>query len=118
MISEGWPEHKSQLHHDLLQYFSYRDELSIENGIIFKGERILIPESLRNSMKKKLHAGHTGINSCVRRARTYVFWPGMATKIRQYVENYNTCASLQAKQSMQPLSLHDVPERPWGNYSS
>ena len=37
----------------------------------------------------------------------------MATEIRQYVENCNTCASLQAKQSMQPLSFHDVPERPW-----
>ena len=70
VISEGWPEHKSQLHYDLSQYFSYRDELSIENGIIFKGDRILIPESLRNSMKEKIHAGHTGINSCLRRART------------------------------------------------
>ena len=45
VISELWPEHKSQLHHDLSQYFSYRDELSIENGIIFKEERILIRES-------------------------------------------------------------------------
>ena len=66
VISEGWPEQKSQLHHDLSQYFSYRDELSIENGIILKGERILTPESLRNTMKKKIHAGHTGINSCLR----------------------------------------------------
>ena len=37
VISERWPEQKSQLHHDLSQYFSYRDELSIENEIIFKG---------------------------------------------------------------------------------
>ena len=48
VISEGWPEHKSQFHHDVSHYFSYRDELSIENGIVFKGEIILIPESLRN----------------------------------------------------------------------
>ena len=63
VISEGWPEHKSQLHHDLSQHFSYRDEIPIENWTIFKGERVLIPESLRNSMKKKIHEGHTGINS-------------------------------------------------------
>ena len=64
-------------------------------------------------MKKKINDGHTGINLCLRRARTYVFWPGMATEIRQYVENCNTCASQQAKQSMLPLYLRDVPQRPW-----
>ena len=66
VIARGWPEHKSQ--QQLSQHFSYRDELSIENGIIYKEDRINIPESVRDSMKKNMHAAHTGINSCVRRA--------------------------------------------------
>lgn len=113
VISEGWPENKNQLQQHLSQYFNYRDELTIEDGLIFRGEKIVIPESLRKDMKKKVHAGHTGINSCLRRARTYIFWPGMSAEIRQYVENCNTCASLQAKQSAEPLKLHETPDRPW-----
>ena len=78
VIANGWPEHKSELSPNIAQYFNYRDELTIENGIIFRGQRIIIPKSLRADMKMKVHVGHTGINSCLRRARTYVFWPCMS----------------------------------------
>lgn len=113
VISEGWPDDKNNLLQHLSQYFQYRDELTIEDGIVFRGERIVIPASLRNDMKKKVHAGHTGINSCLRRARSYIYWPGMSAEIRQFVENCNVCASLQAKQPTQPLQLLETPERPW-----
>lgn len=113
VISRGWPEDKSSLNPLVTIFFSYRDELTIENGIIFRGERIVIPKSLRSDMKKRVHAGHTGINSCLRRARNYIFWPGMSGEIRQYVESCNTCASLQNKQPPQPLCHHSAPVRPW-----
>jgi len=64
-------------------------------------------------MKSKVHAGHTGINSCLRRARQYIFWPSMTAEIRQFVEACDTCASIQPRQPKQPLFLHDVPKRPW-----
>ena len=113
VIANGWPEHKSELSPNIAQYFNYRDELTIENGIIFRGQRIIIPKSLRADMKMKVHVGHTGINSCLRRARTYIFWPGMSDEIRQFVEKCPTCATFQAKQPEQPLLIHEIPERPY-----
>ena len=116
VIAHGWPESKSVLQNqDLNVYFSYRDELSLEDGIIYRGERFLIPKSLQAEMKEKIHAGHTGINSCLRRARTYLFWPGMSDEIRKYVENCNTCSSFQSKQSPEPLFMRKVPDHPWQN---
>ncbi|KAK2143023.1 hypothetical protein LSH36_886g00038 [Paralvinella palmiformis] len=47
----------------------------MENGIIVRDERIVIPSSLRKSTKEKVHTGHLGINACLRRAREILYWP-------------------------------------------
>ena len=113
IIAHGWPMDKHELDTDVAVYFNYRDELTMENGIILRGERIVIPKALQRDMKEKVHSGHIDVNASLRRARTYIFWPGMSAEIRQYVGNCNTCSSFQAKQPTQPLYLHPTPERPW-----
>ena len=64
-------------------------------------------------MKKRIHTGHMGINSCLRRARAYVYWPNMSSEIRQFIETCPTCSSFHNKQAPQPLYLHQIPSRPW-----
>ena len=44
-------------------YFLVRDELSAQDGLIFKGQRCVIPLSLRARIKEKLHGAHTGIQT-------------------------------------------------------
>ncbi|KAJ8050047.1 hypothetical protein HOLleu_03082 [Holothuria leucospilota] len=65
-------------------------------------------------MKEKIHAGHLGINSCLRRARELIFWPGMSSEIRQFIESCGICAAFSDKQASEPLFMHPVPSRPWG----
>ncbi|RUS68488.1 hypothetical protein EGW08_023750 [Elysia chlorotica] len=81
IILQGWPDLKSDLPSCVLPYFNYRDELTVQDGIILRGDRIVIPSSLRQDLKSKVHAGHHGINSCLRRARDLIFWPGMSNDI-------------------------------------
>ena len=64
-------------------------------------------------MKQKVHAGHLGINTCLRRARDLIFWPAMSRDIRHYVESCKTCAINMSKQSPEPVLLHEIPARPW-----
>ncbi len=45
IIITGWPENIKHVPKPIRPYWPYRDELSVENGIILKGGRILIPES-------------------------------------------------------------------------
>ena len=113
LTTKGWPAHKEQVPNNLRPYFCYRDELTVQDGIIIRGDRLVIPYAMRSEMKKKLHAGHTGINSCLRRARQYVFWPGMSNEVRQMIETCDTCNAIQPKQAKDTLFLHDVPQRPW-----
>jgi hypothetical protein len=93
VIMIGWPEEKEDLANNLRQYHTYRDELTMTDGVIYRSDRVIIPTSLRAEMKKKIHAGHLGINSCLRRARDIIFWPGMSAEIRQHVEACDTCAT-------------------------
>ena len=112
-ITTGWPEKLADLEPELKPYFSYRDELTLQDGLIVRGDRIVIPASMRLEVKRKVHAGHMGINSCIRRARDLVFWPGMSKEIQQYVEACETCARYASTQQPETLHLHPVPNRPW-----
>ena len=112
-ISNGWPEDKNQVHACVLPYFPFRDELTVQDGIIQRGERVVIPHSLRLDMKMKVHSGHPGINASLRRARERIYWPGMSKDIRNYVETCDTCATYGTKQAAQALQMHEVPSRPW-----
>ena len=90
-IKTCWPDTKQSLPAVLLPYFSYWDELTVQDGNVLRGDRVVIQLSLRNDMKQKVHAGHLGINTCLRRARDLIFWPAMSRDIRQYVESCETC---------------------------
>ncbi len=37
VIYHGWPETQKDISRELREYWSYRDELAMENGIIYKG---------------------------------------------------------------------------------
>ena len=46
-ISNGWPTLHKQAHPILHDYWNYRDELSINNGILTKNQKIIIPKTLQ-----------------------------------------------------------------------
>ena len=44
IILQGWPEEKKLLTLQCQDYFPYREELAINNGLVFKGHRVIVPE--------------------------------------------------------------------------
>ena len=46
-ISTGWPAKRSQIPVFLHPYWNFRDELTIESGILMKNSKVLIPETLK-----------------------------------------------------------------------
>ena len=47
VIINGSPATRQELHTNILPYFHIRDELAAQNGIIFRGDRCIIPKALR-----------------------------------------------------------------------
>ena len=52
----GWPEDKSQVPNSAVSYYNVRDELTVQNGVIFRGERMVTPKSLRRDLLQPIHA--------------------------------------------------------------
>ncbi|XP_054709030.1 uncharacterized protein K02A2.6-like [Uloborus diversus] len=113
MITKGWPEDKIDVPPNIRNYFDYRDEIGIQEGVVVRGERIVIPKAMRREMKDKIHLGHQGINSCLRRARELIFWPGMSSEIRQFISGCHTCLSYSDRRPQEAIKWHEVAERPF-----
>ncbi|KAK3085115.1 hypothetical protein FSP39_024657 [Pinctada imbricata] len=97
----------------LVAYFDVRDELSVQNGIVFKGNRAVIPQNLRKDMLERIHASHIGIEGCLRRARESVYWPRMNSEVKDFIEKCETCRCYDQHQRKEPIEQHDVPLRAW-----
>ena len=113
VIQKGWPESRDELPSQLHPYFSMRDEMSVQDGLVFKGERVVVPHSLRSDMRQRIHSSHVGVDACLRRARECLFWPGMASEIKEYIATCETCRKYETGQQKETFMGQDVPSRPW-----
>ena len=118
MIVQGWPETRSACEQPVLEYWNHRDELSIEEGLIFRGQKIVIPKSLRAEMLKQVHTGHLGVTKTLERAKDNIFWPGMTKEIQDYVLHCEVCLTHRDSNAKEPLMPHEVPQGPYQKLGS
>ncbi|XP_035664891.1 uncharacterized protein K02A2.6-like [Branchiostoma floridae] len=116
-IKKGWPENKTQLKKEVRDYWTFRDEVSMHDGIVYKGQAIVVPAELREEMIQKTHASHQGAEACIRRARETIFWPGMSAQLRERIGRCDICKTYQPKQQREPLMPHPTPTTPWSRVS-
>ena len=69
IILKSWPDERIHAPPVVQMYFAFRDELAIHNGIVFRGERVVVPASQRSVLKQKIHSSHLGIYGCLSRAK-------------------------------------------------
>lgn len=112
VILRGWPDQRDQVPKYLHTYFTFRDELTVQNGLIYKGDRVVVPESERMDLIETSHS-HIGIQGCIRRIRECLYWPGMYNDIEQFVNKCDICNSHGASQQKEPLISHEITNRPW-----
>ena len=67
------PEQRKQCPAELWEYWNFRCELVIDDGLVLKGNRLVIPEELRTDVLKAIHTGHQGETKCVLLAHETVF---------------------------------------------
>ena len=68
-VLEGGSSIEDGVPQEIKSYFSCREEITVQNGMLFKGERIIVPAQLRKEMMEKIHSFHLGIEGCLRRAK-------------------------------------------------
>ena len=111
-IHMGWPNDRRMLPQELHTFWNYREDLSMENGLITKGARLLIPSTLREKVLEQIHDGHLGIEKCMLKARESVFWPGISNDIRETVEKCGICQA--SSRAAKPVgNVSDMPPHAW-----
>jgi len=118
-IQKGWPDEKQELDQEVKPYWDMRAELTIEENIIFKDDRAVIPKSMRKFMLKEVHKSHLGIVKCKKLARDLIFWPGMTSEIADVVSKCETCNSYCRSQNPREQMLSpETPKLPWEKVGS
>ena len=115
-ISTGWPAKRSQILVSLHPYWNFRDELTIESGILMKNSKVLIRETLKQKYLMQIHQGHQGIEAC--RSREFVFWVNINNDLKELVEKCDLCQSQQNSTSIVQKYVSEVPPHLWHTVGS
>jgi len=112
-ISVGWPASPADAPAELKEFTTFADELIESDGLVFKGERVVVPREARSEILQRIHSSHIGVNGCIRGARESVFYPGLTADIKKTVAGCSICEAFQMSQQKEPLMSHATPSRPW-----
>ncbi|KAJ1179703.1 hypothetical protein NDU88_004937 [Pleurodeles waltl] len=88
----GWPR-KECIMEEVMPFFKVRDDLEIENELVFKGGKCVPPVGMQTVILKLAHEGHPGMSSMKRLIRTSFWWPGMDKMAERTVRECGVCVS-------------------------
>ena len=82
--------------HPAREYEKFQDKISIidskENPLmVFNGSRIIVPESERKNVLKKLHLSHDMTKKTLSKAKHRYFWCKMAADVKKMCESCEAC---------------------------
>ncbi len=110
-IEVGFPQKRKQLPTKCQRYWNVRNQLTIDDGLIVFGCRLLIPAKLQQSALRQLHAAHQGTVQTKSRARQVVYWPGMDNDIDNITLTCKLCQDYLPSHPPEPMVEKKRPSR-------
>ena len=109
--SSGWPSHCPDL--EMKPYWNRREDLSLEDGCLLWGRRVVIPVKLQGNLLDELHECHPGMCRMKTLARSFVWWPGIDQDIEDRVRFCERCVNAQNTPKSVPLLFWPWATEPW-----
>ena len=94
-IRHGWPDGIRDQPPRLKQYYSVHKELT-SCGVILKGDKLLVPPSLKAGYTSQLHGCLVGIDKCKCSPRDILYMKSVCDGIEKYVAHCATCNSYKS----------------------
>jgi hypothetical protein len=93
-----------------------KDELSItQDGLVLRGNNIVIPRELQSRIIDIAHAGHQGIVRTKQLVRNHVWFSGIDEAVENAISKCVKCQSNTNSQRLEPLNMSEMPKEPWTN---
>ena len=91
------------------------NELTVtEGGLLFRGERIVLPEALlKRAVDKGHQGGHPGESNLKRRLRMHFWCPGINKAVREKIKACLPCQVHTNKTTKEPQAMLESPENAW-----
>lgn len=94
-------------------YIPFQRDLSLIEGHVIRGCRLVIPRKLRPRMLQLAHEGHPGETGMVTRLRDRVWWPNMDKEARKTVKECEGCRLVSRPSAPEPMTRRKMPNEPW-----
>lgn len=95
------------------EFKPFMDELCSANGVLLRGNRLVVPQTLWSKVIQIAHEAHPGIESMKRRLRQKVWWPTMDKQVATAVKRCKSCILVSNLGSPEPLQRSRMPEKAW-----
>lgn len=107
----GWPNDKTKFPDSLKFFYKMKNEIFLEDEILFYNERIIVPLKMREQILKQLHESHFDITKTIKRAKEIVYWPNLNNDIIEIINRCSNCQLNVHKNKKEPLIPHEVPDK-------
>lgn len=111
----GWKDFnkKAEKCQELIHYFNQRSEIIVNGGVIYFGDRVIIPKVLRKLIVNSLHETHIGMTKMYLKARNFYYWPGMKSYIENFASACHVCLKFSKSKCKEPMLSHTIPDLPF-----
>lgn len=97
-----------------LNFFKIAHELAItKDGLLLKGNRIVVPRSLQRAIVNIAHQGHQGIEKTKQLARRHIWFPNMSKMLERAVKECPSCRTNTKERKFNPVKSTELPLGPW-----
>jgi hypothetical protein len=112
MIKQGWTDNKQQVPVTVREYRPYRDELTVHDGLLFRGTRVIIPQAMCAEIIIRSHEAHQGIEATQQYAKDIIYWPQINKQFEEACRQCDTCSQCATSQVAEPMMSYPIPEHP------
>lgn len=93
-------------------------ELCVAAGLLLRGNRVVIPETLKSKVVKQAHSSHQGVVKTKAFLRETVWFPGIDKLVEEEVANCLPCQTTVKQDTLEPLKMSPLPSAPWEEISA
>ena len=115
-ITHGWPNAIQEVHSEIQTFWTFWEDLTVEDGIVLKDTCTVIPSKKCQSILHLIHVGHLGLAKSKLRAKDTVYWPGLNEDLEKLILNcelFLKYSHSKCKQKPSTSLGQKIPVHPW-----